>query len=145
MFNLLQLSDWTCEETVFFPFAAAVSLYKYQYLFGCEKEKVVYFYISSVRMHEGYSKEKANHKMRIASRSLNSFLKKLQQIQKIWEWSEVNSCFSLWISSIFLGFWNANKICNNNVVFFQEYFLVVLILLKNFSSKFQDFKIFSIK
>ena len=83
MFNWLQLFDWTCEETVFFSFAAAVSLYKYQYLFGCEKEKVVYFYISSVRMHEGYSKEKANHKMKIASRSLNLSLKKLQQIHKI--------------------------------------------------------------
>ena len=34
-------------------------------------------------MHEGYSKEKANHKMKIASRSLNLTLKKLQQIHKI--------------------------------------------------------------
>lgn len=28
-------------------------------------------------MHEGYSKEKANHKMKIASRSLNLTLKKV--------------------------------------------------------------------
>lgn len=31
------------KKRFFFSFAAAVSLYKYQYFFGCEKEKVVYF------------------------------------------------------------------------------------------------------
>ena len=145
MFNGLHLFDWTCEETVFFSFAAAVSLYKYQYFFGCEKEKVVYFlYIerqNAWRIFQRKGESQNENRIQIVKFDFE----KVTANTKNLEWSEVNSFFSLWISSIFLGFWNANKICDNNVVFCQEYFLVVLIWLKNFSSKFQDFKIFSIK